>query len=365
MSTCVAREGGTGAKPIFEKLLHRRQEHKRKRPRRRHKQIVQTQDLKSKLQCRMQCDRTTAGEKRQRTHTHTTVRPPSAAAACCRGPRGGRHKPCRSHRRVYGVFLCTVHYVCICVCMDVCPAGLQIPRAGGRISSQEHQTMMLACRSSSSSSSSDSDSGRVQTVSALARGKSIRQRSKIERHQEGQTYIHTYRTWGTTNTYKTTYIVYIHTYIHTLTRTGGPYIPTPTSRDLRGELDNRHQNKDLVYLGASWGSGHTEQQAGQAARFEGGPGSCNAHRQYAALPCMCVCMYVLWAGFGQQQQYPAPLSQPPQHIHTYPYRQTPHTHAHTYTPHTQSVTATSRHLPRRTVTEVWAGLGWAGTELAG
>lgn len=139
-------------------------------------------------------------------HTHTTVRPPPAAAACCRGPRGGRHKPCRSHRRVYGeVFLYCRLYVCVCAsvyCVDVYPAGLQIPRPGDEISfPQEHQTMMLACRSSSSSS--DSDSGRGPDSSVPWPEKAIRQRSKIERHHEGQTYIHTYRTWGT-NTYKTT-----------------------------------------------------------------------------------------------------------------------------------------------------------------
>lgn len=68
MLTCVLTWKGEGGKRSSRSPFTAVRNTQKKRPRRGHKQIVQTQDLKSKLQCRMQCDRT-AGERRQRTHT--------------------------------------------------------------------------------------------------------------------------------------------------------------------------------------------------------------------------------------------------------------------------------------------------------
>lgn len=84
------------AQAIFEKLLTAARNTRKAKEE--DKKIVQTQDLKSKLQYSMQCDRT-AGEN-DSAHTHSSS---AASAAYRRGHRrGGRHKPCRSHRRVYG-----------------------------------------------------------------------------------------------------------------------------------------------------------------------------------------------------------------------------------------------------------------------
>lgn len=111
-----------GAQAIFEKLLTAARNTRKAKEE--DKQIVQTQDLKSKLQYSMQCDRT-AGEN-DSAHTHSSS---AAAAAYRRGRRGGRHKPCRSHRRVYGGI---VDHVCMygmgCIWMYICrfanrPAG--------------------------------------------------------------------------------------------------------------------------------------------------------------------------------------------------------------------------------------------------
>lgn len=111
-----------GASDLRE-ALHRRQEHKKGQGE--DKKIVQTQDLKSKLQYSMQCDRT-AGEN-DSAHTHSSS---AAAAAYRRRRRGGRHKPCRSHRRVYGGI---VDHVCLygmgCIGMYTC--RFANPRAGG------------------------------------------------------------------------------------------------------------------------------------------------------------------------------------------------------------------------------------------
>lgn len=157
--------------------------------------------------------------------------------------------------------------------------------------------------------------------------------------------IHTYRTWDTT------YFQHKQRSPHThpLPSPPGRGPDTPTGRDLRGELDNRHQNKVLVYLGGDLGREH-EQQAGQAARLKGAPAAAMPTDDMLALPCnnvWCCSLGGPWAAATPPS--PTQLDPPPStyiHIHTGAHIYTPHAniHIHHTTPYTQSVTATPRHF---------------------
>lgn len=113
----VGRKRIKGGATDLPERPHRRQEHKEGGggdKGKEDKRVVQTQDLKSKLQQvpQMQCDRT-AGERRQRT-THAQF--VAAAAACCRGPREGDTNHASLTAASTECICSKAMYVCCCAC---------------------------------------------------------------------------------------------------------------------------------------------------------------------------------------------------------------------------------------------------------